>query len=212
MKEKIKKLIVLEGGDFLVFGVAVFAFSILIEKILDACYIECDLSILKIIAIVFGILGFICEIYSLINAIKCIKDNKKWSQTEKKKKIALSIILNIYYLPIFYTRHIYTDKNRKWWGILDTVLYAIFTFSTVLIFLFNAFLVNIIIPNGQANYIVDDRKLSLVLNENFECFDGEKDDGFSFYCSNILSEETIMAFNYSNSELSKEEIIYVQNN
>ena len=207
MKNKIKMLIALEGTDLLIMGAFVLTLLRLIEAILNAYYISCDLSLVKNIAAAFIIVGFVFFVYSFINAAKHIENNKDFSKSEKTKKILLLIFLNIYYLPIYYTYYVYTDKNRKWWGILDMALYIITTIIVIYYALAGTLLVNFIAPNSQKDFIAGGDKFSLILNENFTCLDGEDKDSYSFYCLNHLSEEEILVFNYPESTLSREDVL-----
>lgn len=193
MKEKIRNILVMEGGDL---AVVPLFFMCLFSVI---AVVNAGFEKFKTLFIVLACLTFVGVAIVIYSLIWCLINTWKDKSISRNRKIVITILLlifDIYYIPIYYCK--YVTKKRLWYGILDCVLYAVFYLLSIGLG-FSA----ILIGNTYdkiSDYTSNDGLISASLNGNWDCLT-EEIGGHALYCYNLKNDDTIGIFNYTDREV-----------
>lgn len=182
MKEKIRNFVVLEGIDL--YLVSIFA------MVLMALFEITNISI-YIALICISLLGVGCLWFSLIWCIIHVCNSKDFTGKSKTIKILLLLFLNLFYIPIYYTK--YVMKKKQWYGILGCVANIIVYIVVIILIFLLAYKTTLV--EEKTIYKSKDELLFIELNNEWTC---SKEAGeYDLYCYETYDDESFGLFNYS---------------
>ena len=186
MKRNLITLIVMEGVNLFFIGL-LYLFGITFVPRLS------EIQPLFIAMVVSLFIGIGCVWFTYIYSIVHVCKNNELSSKERTTNLILIIIFSVFYAPIYYTK--YVIKDKKWWGILNCVIY-----SVLYLIIFGGLLIGIVYtldePAGEMMEVVTkDNLLSVELTNNYTC-KSEDMGGYELYCSNNYKAEIFGIFNY----------------
>ena len=184
MKKKLATLVTMWGVDLFFLSLIAIIFMI-VFPVLE------NIKIFQTLILIFVFIGAISLWFAYIYSIVHVCKNNEFTQNKKIINLLLVLILSVFYTPIYYTR--YVIKDKKWLGILKTVLYVL-TFSVAIIgSLISIF--NDLNTTQTAKYITSDNIVSIELTDNFNC-ETEDIGGYKLYCSSKFKNQSVGVFNY----------------
>ena len=181
MKNKINDIVILGGCDFLlVIGMLTLIVSFLLP----------EFNLLLIILYILLGLGICCFLYGLVVCIIHVYHNSEFDNFEKFENILVLILLNILYMPIYYTKYVVATKSI--YGVINSVLYIVVVFLG-LYFVFD-FKVSREIEKNL--YKSNDNIVSININKTWTC--SIKDiAGNNLYCYKEYAKDSLGIFNYT---------------
>ena len=184
MREKLRNLIILEGLDLFVISTVLLMFSAVFEVIRN--------KYIYPIAILF-LVGFIILMYSYLFCIIHISKNKDFNSRQKVDRIFLIIFLNIFYIPIYYVYHVIKDK--KWWGIINCILYILLYIISIIILvvLLIVFMINSF--DATTDYVTNDNEFTVSLDDTWTCSIQDTND-YDIYCEGIEEDKFFFMIDY----------------
>lgn len=185
MREKLRNLIILEGLDLFVISTVLLMFSAVFEVIRN--------KYIYPIAILF-LIGFIILMYSYLFCIIHISKNKDFNSRQKVDRVFLIIFLNIFYIPIYYVYHVIKDK--KWWGIINCILYILLYIISIII-LVVLLIVFTIDSFDTTDYVTIDNEFTVSLDDTWTCSNQDTND-YDIYCEGIEEDKFFFMIDYVN--------------
>ena len=185
MREKLRNLIILEGLDLFVISTVLLMFSAVFEVIRN--------KYIYPIAILF-LIGFIILMYSYLFCIIHISKNKDFNSRQKVDRVFLIIFLNIFYIPIYYVYHVIKDK--KWWGIINCILYILLYIISIII-LVVLLIVFTIDSFDMTDYVTIDNEFTVSLDDTWTCSTQDTND-YDIYCEGIEEDKFFFMIDYVN--------------
>lgn len=185
MREKLRNLIILEGLDLFVISTVLLMFSAVFEVIRN--------KYIYPIVILF-LIGFIILMYSYLFCIIHISKNKDFNSRQKVDRVFLIIFLNIFYIPIYYVYHVIKDK--KWWGIINCILYILLYIISIII-LVVLLIVFTIDSFDTTDYVTNDNEFTVSLDDTWTCSNQDTND-YDIYCEGIEEDKFFFMIDYVN--------------
>lgn len=185
MREKLRNLIILEGLDLFVISTVLLMFSAVFEVIRN--------KYIYPIVILF-LIGFIILMYSYLFCIIHISKNKDFNSRQKVDRVFLIIFLNIFYIPIYYVYHVIKDK--KWWGIINCILYILLYIISIII-LVVLLIVFTIDSFHTTDYVTIDNEFTVSLDDTWTCSTQDTND-YDIYCEGIEEDKFFFMIDYVN--------------
>lgn len=184
MREKLRNLIILEGLDLFVISTVLLMFSAVFEVIRN--------KYIYPIVILF-LVGFIILMYSYLFCIIHISKNKDLNSRQKVDRIFLIIFLNIFYIPIYYVYHVIKDK--KWWGIINCILYILLYIISIIILVVLLIVFTIDFFDATTDYVTNDNEFTVSLDDTWTCSTQDTND-YDIYCEGIEEDKFFFMIDY----------------
>ncbi len=184
MREKLRNLIILEGLDLFVISTVLLMFSAVFEVIRN--------KYIYPIVILF-LVGFIILMYSYLFCIIHISKNKDFNSRQKVDRIFLIIFLNIFYIPIYYVYHVIKDK--KWWGIINCILYILLYIISIIILVVLLIVFTIDSFDATTDYVTNDNEFTVSLDDTWTCSTQDTND-YDIYCEGIEEDKFFFMIDY----------------
>lgn len=184
MREKLRNLIILEGLDLFVISTVLLMFSAVFEVIRN--------KYIYPIVILF-LVGFIILMYSYLFCIIHISKNKDFNSRQKVDRIFLIIFLNIFYIPIYYVYHVIKDK--KWWGIINCILYILLYIISIIILVVLLIVFTIDSFDATTDYATNDNEFTVSLDDTWTCSTQDTND-YDIYCEGIEEDKFFFMIDY----------------
>ena len=184
MREKLRNLIILEGLDLFVISTVLLMFSAVFEVIRN--------KYIYPIVILF-LVGFIILMYSYLFCIIHISKNKDLNSRQKVDRIFLIIFLNIFYIPIYYVYHVIKDK--KWWGIINCILYILLYIISIIILVVLLIFFTIDSFDATTDYVTNDNEFTVSLDDTWTCSTQDTND-YDIYCEGIEEDKFFFMIDY----------------
>lgn len=184
MREKLRNLIILEGLDLFVISTVLLMFSAVFEVIRN--------KYIYPIVILF-LVGFIILMYSYLFCIIHISKNKDLNSRQKVDRIFLIIFLNIFYIPIYYVYHVIKDK--KWWGIINCILYILLYIISIIILVVLLIVFTIDSFDATTDYVTNDNEFTVSLDDTWTCSTQDTND-YDIYCEGIEEDKFFFMIDY----------------
>lgn len=184
MREKLRNLIILEGLDLFVISTVLLMFSAVFEVIRN--------KYIYPIVILF-LVGFIILMYSYLFCIIHISKNKDLNSRQKVDRIFLIIFLNIFYIPIYYVYHVI--KEKKWWGIINCILYILLYIISIIILVVLLIVFTIDSFDATTDYVTNDNEFTVSLDDTWTCSTQDTND-YDIYCEGIEEDKFFFMIDY----------------
>lgn len=181
MKNKINSIIILGGCGFLFIVGIIILMSLFLLSDFDL--------LLTILYILLGI-GICCFLYGWIVCIIHVFHNDYLSGLKKFGNILLLILLNIFYIPIYYTKYIV--GIRVIYGVVNSLLYV----GIVVLGIYFVFDFKILKEGETSLYKSNDDIISLNINKTWICTT-ENVAGNNLYCYKKYAKDSLGIFNYT---------------
>ncbi len=181
MRDKINNIIILGGCDFLlIIGMLILMVSFLLP----------EFNLLLIILYVLLGLGACCFLYGLVVCIIHVCHNNDFSGFEKFENILVLILLNILYMPIYYTKYVVSTKSI--YGVVNAILYIIVVFLG----LYFVFDFKVSREREKSSYKSNDNIVSININKTWAC-STKNIAGNNLYCYKEYAKDSLGIFNYT---------------
>ncbi len=181
MKDRINNIVILGGSDFLL---VIGMFTLMVSFLLP------EFSLLLLILYVLLGLGICCFLYGLVVCIIHVSHNSEFSGFEKFENILVLILLNILYMPIYYTKYVVNTKSI--YGVVNAILYIVVVFLG----LYFVFDFKVSREREKSSYKSNDNIVSININKTWAC--STKDiAGNNLYCYKEYAKDSLGIFNYT---------------